>query len=241
MAGHSKWANIKHRKGANDAKKGKLYTKLNKEIVVSVKQGGPDPGSNPRLRLAISNAKGANMPKDNIERAIKKGSGGDGADYQTVSYEGYASNGVAVFVECMTDNLNRSVSSIRSIFSKFGGSLGKNGSIAFLFERQGLFIVPTDAVEDEDTFTLALIDAGAMDVEREDDSYYITCPLEEFGNLQQTLEGLGISPESAELRYIPNTTVALSEDAYTKVMKCIEALEDNDDVQKVYHNMILAE
>ncbi len=241
MAGHSKWANIKHRKGANDAKRGKLYTKLIKEITVAVKEGGEDSDSNPRLRVAIQNAKGANVSKDTIERAIKKASGSDGTSYTKVTYEGYASNSIAIFVECMTDNINRTVSSIRSIFSKYNGNLAKNGSIAHLFERKGTFIINSDCISDEDSFTLELIDSGASEIENDEYNFYVTCSINEYGNIQKKLESLKIEPISSELNYFANTTISLNDSGVQKVVKLIEALEDNDDVQKVYHNLEIKE
>jgi len=241
MAGHSKWANIKRRKGAQDAKRGKIFTKLIKEITVAAKTGGGDPDGNPRLRLAIQNAKGVNMPKDNIERAINKGSGADGTDYIETTYEGYASHGVAVFVETTTDNLNRTVSSVRSSFSKYGGNLGTNGSLEFIFDRKGVFMVPLQAEMDIDELTLELIDGGAEEIEEADGYLHISCAMEDFGNLQRKLEDLEVEAENAELQRIPNTMVALDDEAFTKVMKLIDALEDDDDVQKVYHNIDINE
>lgn len=241
MAGHSKWANIKRKKGAQDARRGKIFTKLIKELTVAAKTGGPDPETNPRLRLAVQNAKGANMPKDNIERAIKKGAGADSEDYVETTYEGYGSNGVAVFVEATTDNLNRTVSSVRSAFSKYGGSLGTNGSLEFIFDRKGVFSFPQPDSADQDELTLDLIDAGAEEVEIEDGYFHVTCSIEDFGSLQRKLDSLSIEPESAELQRIPNTTVVLDDDQLTTVYKLIETLEDDDDVQKVYHNIDINE
>ena len=237
MAGHSKWANIKHRKGAQDAKRGKIFTKLIKEITVAAKEGGPDPDGNPRLRLAVQNAKGQNMPKDNIERAIKKGSGSDAVDYLELTYEGYGPNGVAVFVECATDNQNRTVSNVRSLFTKHGGSLGTNGSVDYMFERKGIFLIKVEGSVDEDELTLELIDGGAEEVEFEEGYINVSCAMEDFGNMQKKMEKLQLEPESAELQRIPATTVALDDDAFQKVMKLIDALEDDDDIQKVYHNV----
>ncbi|MCP3660700.1 MAG: YebC/PmpR family DNA-binding transcriptional regulator [Bacteroidetes bacterium] len=237
MAGHSKWANIKHRKGANDAKRGKLYTKLIKEITVAVKEKGDDQNINSKLRLAIQNAKGANVPKDTIERAIKKASGSDSANYIAVTYEGYASGGIAIFVECMTDNINRTVSSVRSIFSKYNGNLGKNGSISHLFERKGTFIINKADIPDIDDFTLEIIDAGASEIESDDENFYIICPLNELGNIQKQLEILNIEPISSELSYFPNSTISLDDNAVQRVFKLVDALEENNDVQKVYHNL----
>ncbi len=241
MAGHSKWANIKHRKGAQDAKRGKIFTKLIKEITVAAREGGPDPETNPRLRLAVQNAKGQNMPKDNIERAINKGSGKDAVDYEELTYEGYGPNGVAVFVECATDNLNRTVSNVRSLFSKYGGSLGVNGSVEYLFDRKGTFLIKQEENMDEDEITLELIDGGAEEVEFEEGYISVTSAMEDFGAMQSKLDELGLESETAELQRIPTTTVSLDDDAFGKVMKLIEALEDDDDVQKVYHNLELTE
>lgn len=237
MAGHSKWANIKHRKGAQDAKRGKIFTKLIKEITVSAREGGADPDSNPRLRLAIQNAKGQNMPKDNIERAINKGAGKDAVDYQELTYEGYGPNGVAVFVECATDNINRTVSNVRSLFSKYGGSLGVNGSVEYLFERKGNFLIKQLDNMDQDELTLELIDGGAEDVEFEEGYISVSSAMEDFGSMQQKLEELGLEAEEAGLVRVPTTQVKLDDESFSKVMKLIDALEDDDDVQKVYHNL----
>lgn len=239
MAGHSKWANIRRRKSANDAKRGKLFTKLIREIITAAKEGGGELEANARLRLAVQNAKGANMPKDTIERAIKKGGGGDAVAYRAVTYEGYAPHGVAVFVECMTDNLNRTVSAVRAAFTKYGGSLGKNGSLDFIFEKKGIFSIKVGIVSDEEAFTLELIDANAEEVEKEGGYFHVTCSLEDFGNVQKKLEVLRIASESADLQRIPNTLVDLENGAFHQVMKLIEVLEDNDDVQKVYHNIAI--
>lgn len=208
---------------------------------MAAKQGGPMPDSNPRLRLVIQNAKSANLPKDNIERAIKKGSGTDATDYTEVTYEGYAAHGVAVMVECMTDNLNRTVAAVRAAFSKYGGSLGKNGSLAFLFEHEGVFVLKKEVVANEEALTLAMIEAGATAIEPEEEDFYITCPLETFGTAQKALEALQVPIEEAALQYTPHTQVTLEQEAMTKVMKLIEVLEDNDDVQRVFHNMAMDE
>ncbi|MGB3589208.1 MAG: YebC/PmpR family DNA-binding transcriptional regulator, partial [Tunicatimonas sp.] len=241
MAGHSKWANIKRRKGAQDAKRGKIFTKLIKEITVSAKEGGPDPDGNPRLRLAIQNAKGANMPKDTIERAVSKGSGADGDDYQDVTYEGYASHGVAVFLECTTDNLNRTVANVRSAFTKHGGSLSKNGSVEYLFDRKGVFVFPQPKSMEEDELMLELIDGGAEDVAYEEGLVQVTGAMEDFGSLQTKLDELSIEPENAELQRIPTTSVTLDDEALLSVMKLVDVLEDDDDVAKVYHNADITE
>ena len=242
MSGHSKWSTIKRKKGAIDAKRGKIFTRLIKEISVAVKEGGSaDPTANPKLRLAVSNAKNNNMPKDNIERAIKKASGDDATIYFEATFEGYGPNGVAVFVECTTDNNNRTVSSIRATFSKYGGNLGTNGSLEFIFERKGVFDIPINDDINEEDFTLEMIDAGAEDVESENGYLQITCAMQDFGKIQNKLEDLGIEPENAQLQRVPNTTVKLDDDGFKKVMKLIDALEDNDDVQNVYHNMEITE
>ena len=237
MSGHSKWSTIKHKKGALDKKRGKIFTKLIKEITVAAKEGGPDVEMNPRLRLAVQNAKGKNMPKDTIDRAIKKVAGGEAADYIETTYEAYAPNGVAVFIECTTDNLNRTVADVRSILTKGGGSLGTNGSLEFIFDRKGVFALPFPEGQDEDDLTLELIDGGAEDVEVEEGMMTITSAMEDFGHMQKKLEELKLEAESAELERIPNTYVNLSDEDFTKVMKTIDALEDNDDVQKVFHNI----
>ena len=237
MSGHSKWSTIKRKKGAADAKRGKLFTKLIKEISIAAREGGGDPDGNPRLRLAIANAKGNNMPKDNIERAIKKATGSDANNYTESTFEGYASNGVAVFVECLTDNSNRTVSSVRAAFTKYGGNLGTNGSLEFIFDRKGVFDIPLAEGIDEDEFTLEIIDGGAEDVVSEEGYLHVTCEMGDFGSVQKKLEELSVEAENAELQRIPNTTVTLDDDAFGKVMKLIDALEDNDDVQKVFHNM----
>ena len=237
MSGHSKWSTIKRKKGANDAKRGKIFSKLIKEIAVAARIGGADIDANPRLRMAIQNAKGANMPKDNIERAIKKATGSDATEYHEPTYEGYAPHGVALFVECTTDNLNRTVAAVRAFFNKYGGSLGTNGSLEFIFDRKGVFNFPQIEGADLDEITLELIDAGAEDAELEDGYFHVTCVMEDFGNLQKKLDELGIEAEVSELQRIPNTLVDLSDADFTKVMRLVDALEDDDDVQKVYHNI----
>jgi len=242
MAGHSKWANIKHRKGAADAKRGKIFTKIIKDIMIAVKENNnPEPDSNPRLRLAIQNAKGANMPKDNIARAIKKASGAGGETYEEVTYEGYAPHGIAVFVECATDNTTRTVQNVRSYFNKYNGSLGKNGSLEFLFDRKGIFELEKPTDFDEDDFSLEAIDGGADEIEVEDDTVYVTTAMEDFGNFQAKLEEMGLEAKSAELRRIPTTTKLLDNESFQQVMKLIDKLDDDDDVQKVYHTLEVTE
>ena len=241
MSGHSKWSTIKRKKGALDAKRGKLFTKLIKEISIAAREGGGDPLANPRLRLAVANAKANNMPKDNIERAIKKASGADAVEYVETTYEGYGPYGVAIYVECTTDNTNRTVSSVRSAFTKHGGNLGTNGSLEFLFDRKGVFNIPFPEGMDEEEFTLEMIDAGAEDVEVEDGEINVTCDMADFGKVQKKLEEMEIETENAELQRIPKNLVSLNDDDFMKVMKLVEVLEDNDDVQKVFHNLDVTE
>ncbi|MBE9466984.1 MAG: YebC/PmpR family DNA-binding transcriptional regulator [Bacteroidetes bacterium] len=235
MSGHNKWSTIKRKKGVIDAKRSKIFSRIVKEIVIGVREGGQDPESNPRLRMALSNAKGANMPKDNIQRAISKAEK-DGASLQEISFEGYAPHGIAIFVECLSDNNKRTVSNIRSIFSKRGGNLGTNGSLTFLFDRKGVFTVEKGELDPEE-FELEIIDAGVEDFEVEDDVFVITTALENFGALQKKLDEMGIEPQNAELQRIPNNTKELSVDDAKKVLGIVDAFEDDDDVQNVYHNL----
>lgn len=241
MSGHSKWSTIKRKKGAADAKRGKLFTKLIKEISIAAREGGGDIDANPRLRLAVANAKGNNMPKDNIERAIKKASGSDANQYLESTFEGYATHGVAVFVECLTDNTNRTVSSVRAAFTKFAGSLGTNGSLEFIFDRKGVFDIKLADGIDEDEFMLEVIDGGAEDATSEDGYLHVTCEMSDFGSVQKKLDELAVEAENAELQRIPNTLVTLDDENFIKVMKLVDALEDNDDVQKVFHNLDITE
>jgi YebC/PmpR family DNA-binding regulatory protein len=236
MSGHNKWSTIKRKKGANDAKRGKIFTKIIKEIIISAKEGGGDPDSNARLRLAIQNAKGANMPKDNIERAIKKAVGSDADNYVETSFEGYGPGGIAVFTECLTDNNNRTVASIRAAYNKHGGKLGTNGSLSSLFERKGVFSISKEGISQEE-IELELIDAGAQDFEDDGETLTITCAKEDFGSVNRKLNDLGIEPDDAGLKRIPNTIKSLDIESARKVMKFIEVLEDDDDVQNVYHNL----
>lgn len=237
MSGHSKWSTIKRKKGAIDAKRGKIFTRIIKEITIAARDGGGDPETNPRLRLAVQNAKGANMPKDNIERAIKKATGSDADNYAESTFEGYGPNGIAIFVECLSDNNNRTVASVRSAFNKYGGSLGTNGSLSFLFDRKGIFTIPKISEIDMDEFELELIDAGAEDIEIDDDMITVTSAMEDFGSIYKKLESMGIEPERAELERIPNDTKALDIEGARKVLKLIEVLDDDDDVQNVFHNL----
>ncbi len=243
MAGHSKWANIKHRKAAQDAKRAKVWTRIIKELTIASRDGGPDPDTNPALRLAVQNAKGANMPKDTIERAIKKGAGGEGQNLQEVTYEGYAPNGIAVFIEATTDNLNRTVANVRSIFNKYNGSLGTNGSLSFIFDQKGVFHIEKSQIQtlDLESFEMELIDGGAEEMETFDDRIEIRTSFEDFGSMQQKLEDLKINPKSAELQRIPNTYSALDIENARKVLTIIDKFEEDDDINNVYHNLELTE
>lgn len=236
MSGHNKWSTIKRKKGATDAKRGKKFTKIIKEIIIAAKEGGGDPDTNARLRLAIQNAKGANMPKDNIERAIKKAVGSDAESYSETTFEGYAPHGIAVFAECLTDNNNRTVASIRSAFNKYGGNLGTNGSLSFLFERKGIFTLKNEGFKLDD-LELEMIDAGAEDFDVNGDTLTITCVKEDFGSVSRKLTELGIEPEESGLKRVPNDTKKLDVESAKKVLKFIETLEDDDDIQYVYHNL----
>lgn len=239
MSGHSKWSKIKRKKGANDARKGKLFSRIVKEIQVSVKEGGSDIDSNSRLRMAIQNAKGVNMPKENIDRAIKKASS-EGASIQEVTYEGYGPSGIAIYIECLTDNNLRTVSNIRSVFNKRGGNLGINGSLSYMFDRKGVFTVPKGDFDPEE-FELEIIDAGVEECELEEEIFIITTSLEDFGSVQKKLDEMGIRIENAELQRIPNNTKTLDIDAARKVLKTIEDFEDLDDVQNIFHNLEITE
>lgn len=235
MSGHNKWSTIKRKKGAIDAKRSKSFSRIIKEITVAVKEGGGDPDGNPRLRLAINNAKGVNMPKDNITRAISKAEK-DPDNLMELTFEGYGPAGIAIFIECLTDNNNRTVSSIRSLFSKKGGSLGTNGSLTFLFERKGVFTVSKEKAKIED-IELDLIDAGAQDIEDNDDTFTVTTAMEDFGKMNKKFEELNIEVENAGLQRIPNDTKTLDVDSSLKVLRLIDEFEDNEDVQNVFHNL----
>ncbi|NCC71814.1 MAG: YebC/PmpR family DNA-binding transcriptional regulator [Sphingobacteriia bacterium] len=237
MSGHNKWSTIKRKKGALDAKRSKIFSKIIKEITIAVKEGGSDPEGNPRLRMAIANAKGASMPKDNIERAINKGKDKDGTTFSEVTYEGYLPNGIAVLVECTTDNTQRTVSNVRAIFNKYGGNMGTTGSLSFLFERKGIFIIPKKSGMSMDEFELEMIDAGAEDIEIEENTITVTTSMEDFGKMQKKLEELEIEVENAELQRIPNDTVNLEPEAARKILRIVDLFEDDDDVQKVFHNL----
>ena len=241
MAGHSTWANIQHRKKAVDAKRGKIFTRINRELTVAAKEGGGDPDSNPRLRLAVDKANAANMPKDNIERAIKKATGDlEGVSYEEIRYEGYAQGGVAVMVECMTDNRNRTVAEVRHAFTKHGGNLGTDGSVAYLFSKLGVLNFAPGTSEDE-VMEVAL-DAGADDIETaEDGSIEVTTAPEAFSDVVAAMETAGLKPENAEVTMRASTEVALDVETGQKVLKFLDMLEDLDDTQDVYSNADIPE
>ncbi len=240
MAGHSKWANIQHRKGRQDAARSKLFSKLSKEITVAAKMGDPDPDKNPRLRLAVKEAKANSMPKDNIERAIKKATGGDAEIYEEIRYEGYGPNGVAIIVEAMTDNRNRTASNVRSTFGKHGGNLGETGSVSFMFERKGEILYPA-SVGDEDTVMMAAIEAGAEDVESSEDGHAIYCADTDLNDVSTALEDALGEATSTKLIWKPSTTTELDLDSAQQLMKLMDALEDDDDVQRVTANFDISD
>jgi YebC/PmpR family DNA-binding regulatory protein len=242
LAGHSKWAQIKRKKGATDAKRGQLFSKLTRAIIVASREGGPDPAGNLALQNAIEKAREASMPKENIERAIARGAGaaGDGAAYETVTYEGYGPAGVAVYVEAVTDNRNRTAADVRSIFTKSDGNLGESGSVAWLFERRGVVLVDGDA--DEDELTLAAAEGGADDIAREGDSWRVTSAPEALSAVRAAVEAAGVEVQSAELTMVPKTTIELEDEgAARKVLRLMDSLEENDDVQDVYANFDIPE
>lgn len=241
MSGHNRWSKIKRKKDVSDSKKSRAYTRILKDIAVAVKGGGATtPENNPRLKLAMDNARGVNMPKDTILRAIDKAAGKDATSWVETTYEGYAPHGVAIFVECTTDNINRTVSDIRRIFTKYGGNLGTNGSLSFIFERKGIFVVKRGKW-DEDEFELNMIDAGAEDVEADEETIHITSQMENFGTLRKKLEEMKAEVESAHLSMIPKTTTTLDVESAKQVLGFVETLEEDEDVQHVYHNLEMTE
>lgn len=236
MSGHSKWSTIKRKKAVIDAKRGKIFTKLIKEITVAARNGGGDPDANPRLRLAVDNAKAANMPADNIDRAIKKATGElEGAIYHEVTYEGYAPGGVAVMVESVTDNKNRTVAEIRHAFTKYGGSLAESGAVSYGFDRKGVITMPAQGKTEDDIMEIVL-DAGADDIELEDDYFEITTSLETFEPVRRALIDAGLQVENASLQWVAQNTIEVKGDESEKIIKLIDMLEDNDDVQNVFTN-----
>jgi YebC/PmpR family DNA-binding regulatory protein len=242
MSGHSKWSTIKHKKGAADARRGKLFSKLSRAIIVAAKEGGPDPDGNLALQNAIEKARSYSMPKDNIERAIARGSGADAdaADFETVVYEGYGPNGIALLVEALTDNRNRTAADVRHLFAKHDGNLGGAGAVAWLFERQGVILVPGSV--DEDELTLAAAEGGADDVALDGSSYQVTVAPENLSAVREAIEAAGMPVDSAELTMIPKTTVEVEEENVARqVLRLVDALEENDDVQDVYANFDIPE
>lgn len=237
MAGHSKWKNIQHRKGAQDAKRGKIFTKIATELTVAAKIGGDDPDGNPRLRMALNKARAANMPKDNIERAIKKGVGGlDGVNYTEKTYEGYGPAGVAFIVDCLTDNINRTVGEVRYAFNKYGGNLGTDGSVSWMFHKKGLIVYDKNDVKDQDKLFEMAIENGAEDVKDEDGAVEVSCPPDAFNALKEALDELPFTPSVAEISMVPENYSAVEDEQVESLQKMIDLLEDNDDVQNVYHN-----
>ena len=242
MSGHSKWSSIKHKKGAADAKRGKLFSKLSRAIIVAAKEGGPDPAGNLALQNAIEKARSYSMPKDNIERAIARGSGqdSDAGAFETIVYEGYGAGGIAVMVEALTDNRNRTASEVRHLFAKNDGNLGETGGVAWLFERRGVVLV--DGSADEDELMLAAAEGGADDIERDGSSWQITSAPEQLAAVRAAIEAAGFTVDSAELTMIPKTTIEVDEESQAKkILRLIDALEDNDDVQEVYANFDIPE
>lgn len=243
MAGHSKWHNIKNKKGKEDAKRAKIFTKLTRYIIVAVREGGPDPEFNPALKAAIEKAKAANMPNDNIERAIKKGSGESGANaFEEIKYEGYGPGGIAVFVTCLTDNRNRTASDVRHAFDKFGGNLGQSGCVSYMFDKKGLILIEKEDGISEDDLMIEALDLGAEDINIDEDGFEIITSPEDFNQVRDGLSERGYKFAAAEISYIPQNTIALTDEEDMKnMMKLIETLEENDDVQEVYHNWEIPE
>lgn len=241
MSGHSKWSSIKHKKGAADAKRGKIFTKLIKEITVAARMGGGDPDGNPRLRAAIAAAKAENMPKENIERGIKKGTGElEGQSYEETSYEGYGPGGVAVLVDCLTDNKNRTVAEVKHLFDRNGGSLGEPGCVSWIFEKKGLIVLDKDQVEEEKLFDLAL-EAGAEDVREEDSEFEVLTDPSDFEAVKKAIDDAGLPFTLAEISMIPKNTVKLEGKKAQQMMSLMEGLEDHDDVSNVYANFDISD
>jgi len=238
MSGHSKFANIKHKKEKNDAKKGKIFTMLGREIQVAVKAGGPDPAVNGKLRDVIAKCKANNMPNDTIDRSIKKAAGGgEDVEYENVTYEGYGPNGVAVIVEVLTDNRNRAAANVRNAFTKGGGNMGNSGCVSFMFDEKGLIVIDKEEIDMDEEELMAALDAGAEDFAAEEDSYEITTAPDDFSAVRETLEAAGIPMASAEVTMIPQTYTELTDEEDIKKMnKLLEMLDDDDDVQNTYHN-----
>lgn len=241
MSGHSKWSTIKHKKGAADAKRGKIFTKLIKEITIAARMGGGDPDANPRLRTAMAGAKAQNMPQDNITRAIKKGTGDlEGVHYEETTYEGYGPGGAAILIEVMTDNKNRTVGEVRALLGKNGGHIGETGCVAWMFDKKGFIVVPADAM-DEDALMELVLEAGADDLQKANGTYEIITAMDQFDAVHKTLEEKSIKMEVAELTAIPKNTVAVDEKHGKALLKLMDVLEDHDDVQKVYSNFDISD
>lgn len=237
MSGHSKWANIKHKKGKADALRGKITTKISREITIAVRMGGADPTGNMKLKLALTKAKANNIPKDNIQRAIQKGAGAlEGQSFEEITYEGYGPAGVAMMVSCLTDNRNRTAADVRHVFSKHGGNLGATGCVGYMFQQKGIFVVSKESGVEEDDLMMLALEAGAEDIKNEEDGYEIVTAPEAFDDVEKALADAGIEVEMAEITMIPDTTAELSAEDAEKVQKMLDVLEDLDDVQDVYHN-----
>ena len=239
MAGHSKFKNIQHRKGAQDKKRAKIFTRLIKELAVAAR-GGTDPASNPRLRTALAGCRAANMPKDNIERVLKRAEGGEGEQYEEIRYEGYGAGGTAFIVEALTDNRNRTASEVRAAFSKFGGSLGETGSVSFMFDKVGQIIYPVEIINADSMFEAAL-EAGAQDVETDNDTHLVTTAPEDFNAAREKLEEIFGAPEEAQLTWVAQNTLDVNEDQARTLLKFIDTLEDNDDVQSLSFNFEISD
>lgn len=241
MSGHSKWANIKNKKAKGDAQRSNVFTKIGREIAIAVKQGGPNPDSNSRLRDVIAKAKAANMPNDNIKRSIQKASGELGnVNYEEVTYEGYGAGGVAVIVECLTDNKTRTVGDVRHYFDKCGGQMGNSGCVSFMFDKQGIIVIDSKGL-DEDDFIMMALDAGADDVVTDEDVYEVITSPSGYQAVRDALEEKGLTIISSEIEMVPQNTVTPDDETVTKIVKLIDMLEENDDVQNVYHNAVLPE
>ena len=242
MSGHSKWANIKHKKGKADALRGKITTKISREITIAVRMGGADPTGNMKLKLALSKAKANNIPKDNIQRAIQKGAGAlEGQSFEEITYEGYGPAGVAMMVSCLTDNRNRTAADVRHVFSKYGGNLGATGCVGYMFQQKGVFAVSKEPGVEEDDLMMIALEAGAEDIKNEEEGFEIVTTPDAFDDVEKALADAGIEVEMAEITMIPDTMAELSAEDAERVQKMLDVLEDLDDVQDVYHNADLPE
>ena len=242
MSGHSKWANIKHKKGKADALRGKITTKISREITIAVRMGGSDPTGNMKLKLALSKAKANNIPKDNIQRAIQKGAGAlEGQSFEEITYEGYGPAGVAMMVSCLTDNRNRTAADVRHVFSKYGGNLGATGCVGYMFQQKGVFAVSKETGVEEDDLMMIALEAGAEDIKNEEEGFEIVTTPAAFDDVEKALADAGIEVEMAEITMIPDTMAELSAEDAERVQKMLDVLEDLDDVQDVYHNADLPE